>query len=151
MGWLWDLAPLRSPLPVFLNAWRIVSTIISLPLNGGLYAPWDKVGLAGAPGTRAFFAASMPFMLGAPLVGGLVPTPREEAGLRTGDLVGEGERFAVVESDMWWTESRLVSACSAWTTSAKTLRQRRRRCPSGRRHARCTPSRGGSRLPRRSI
>ncbi len=91
--------PLRSPLPVFLKACRMVSMLRS---------PVPRLGDASC-------------IDGETLVGGEVPCAAED----TGDLIGEGDLGAPI---LGWlviaAESRRPSArsCSAWTTSAKEMK-----------------------------
>lgn len=74
---------------------------------------------------------SRPFILPGLLVGGLVPGPW----LETGDRIGDGDRFmADAEREVRPTmcilsrddmEGRWWPMCSAWTTSANEMKERR--------------------------
>ena len=80
------LAPLKSPLPVLLSAWLMVSTLYSAAMgelapSEGLPAPLSpRLGLA---------SIALPAEVET-LVGGEVPKP----GLDIGDRTGEGDRGA---------------------------------------------------------
>jgi hypothetical protein len=58
----------------------------------------------------------------APLRGGDTASPWDD----TGDRTGDGERLAVADKLMNCAASRSVSACSACTTSAKEMKDKRR-------------------------
>ena len=109
---------LISPLAGLRSACDMVSTITS-PL---IWPCELRVGLFGLP-------KSKPFILGAPLVGGLGPAPWLDVGERTGD----GDRLRVEEAREcevrcnWLRASEgRPAVCSAWTTSAKEMNDRRR-------------------------
>lgn len=119
-------AALKSPLPVFRKACRMVSTVISPPARLGDCVAAKLFGLPGkAPIIGCCLPTSTPFTEGAPEVGGDRPysAPCDDAGDRTGD----GERFVVEEIiDMCNSFDKLGTlpscACSPWTTSANEMK-----------------------------
>lgn len=86
-GWL--LIPLKSPLPVLLKAWLIVSMVSSPPFVGGC----AEIGL---PSGCLRGESSTPLIDADLLVGGVVPKPCDD----TGDRTGEGDLYPGEEREL---------------------------------------------------
>jgi hypothetical protein len=94
----------------------------------------DSVGLfmegLCCPAPPSALLIGMPFIDDPPLFGGDAPpaAPKRPEDEDTGDRIGDGDLFLDAgDSDACKIESRVeFSACSAWTTSAKEMKLRRR-------------------------